>query len=175
MDKAGCCCYLRWLKACYPNDKLGLIWDAASSHFSEQVMQEAADLGITLAGIPPGCTSLIQVCDLLTNKPLKQAFKKRYVSWKIRSDPGPGGKYKLDRDNIICWLEDAFEEVNVNLSPQCKIAKAFATYGQDHRSKDQTALHEYQAKHEENGYLAKHEENGIYKSLIEQQKSLDLD
>ncbi|KAL2635852.1 hypothetical protein R1flu_007331 [Riccia fluitans] len=67
-----------------------------SSHFSDQVKEKAADLNITLGGIPHGCTSLIQVCDLIANKPIKLAFKTRYVSWKIASDPGPGGKNKVD-------------------------------------------------------------------------------
>jgi hypothetical protein len=84
----------------------------------------------------------------------------------MRSDPGPDGKYKLYRNNIICWLKEAFEEVNHNLYSLNRISKAFTAYGQDHRSKDQTAFHDY---------LANHEENGVYKSLIENQQSLNLE
>jgi len=166
MDKEGCCGYLEWLRSCYPEEKLGLIWDAAMSHFCDAVVENAKELNITLGAIPPGCTSLIQVCDLIANKPIKQAFKKRYVSWKMRSDPGPGGKYKVERSDVIQWLEEAFEEVDNNLASLLRISKAFSAYSQDHRSSDQTAFLQY---------LAKHKENGVYKSLLENQKCVDLE
>jgi hypothetical protein len=58
IDKKGCCTYLEWMHSCYPEDVIGLIWDAASSHFSGQKMEKTAELNITsLAGIPPGCNS----------------------------------------------------------------------------------------------------------------------
>jgi hypothetical protein len=79
-------------------------------------LNKAAELNITLGAIPPGCTILFQVCDLIVNKPLKQAFKKCDISWKIRSDPGPGEKYKPDRKVVIDWLEEVVEEVEKNLS-----------------------------------------------------------
>jgi DDE superfamily endonuclease len=107
MDKHGCYTYSEWLRSCYPgHEKIGLIWDAASSHFCDEVMEKAAELNIVLGGIPPDCTSLIRICDSIVNRPIKQAFKKQYVSWKIRSDPGPGEKYKVET------LEDSMEEVN---------------------------------------------------------------
>lgn len=166
MDKPGCCTYLEWLRELFPDEKVGLIWDAASSHFSEEVKEKATSLGITLGGIPPGCTSLLQVCDLIANKPIKQAFKKRYVSWKMKVDPGPGGKYKVDWKDVLSWLEEALEEVDAHLKMGNKTGKAFAKYGQDYRCDDQSALGQY---------LAKHEENGVYKSLLSNQQLLDLE
>ena len=106
MDKYGCCTYLAYLASCYPDEKVCLICDAASSHLLDQVKEKAADLNIALGGIPPGCTSLIQLCDLIANKPIKQAFKTRYVSWKITSDPGPEGKYKVDRKDVVSSLDN---------------------------------------------------------------------
>jgi transposase len=166
MDKKGCCTYLEWLRSCYPGEKLGLIWDAASSHFSDEVKQKAAELNIALAGIPPGCTSLIQICDLIANKPIKQAFKKSYAAWKIVSDPGPGGKYKVDRKDVLSWLEHAIEDVNARMSQRAEVAKAFATYGQDPRLPDCSALAES---------LAKHERDGVYRSLLNNQEALNLE
>ena len=167
MDKHGCCTYLEWLRSCYPGqEKIGLIWDAATSHFCDEVMEKAAELNIVLGGIPPGCTSLIQICDFIANKPIKQTFKKRYVSWKIRSDPGPGGKYKVDRKDVISWLEDSMEEVNQKMSTSSQVSKAFAKYGQDYCQEDQSEL---------SAYLAKFEENGVYQSLIDNQRVLDLE
>ena len=123
-------------------------------------------MNITLAGIPPGCTSLIQICDLIANKPIKHAFKKRYVSWKIASDPGPGGKYKVDHEYVLSWLEQAIEDVNAHMSTRSEVAKAFATYGQDFRRPNCSELAEH---------LAKHEKNGVYRSLLSYQQALNLE
>ena len=54
MDKEGCCRYLEWLRSCYPEEKLGLIWDAATSHFCDPVVEKAKELNITLGAVPPG-------------------------------------------------------------------------------------------------------------------------
>jgi len=166
MDKKGCCIYLEWLRSCYPGEKIGLIWDAASSHFSDEVKERADELNITLAGIPPGCTSLIQICYLIAKKPIKQTFKTRYVSWKIKSDPGPGGKFKVDRKDVISWLEQSIEDVNESMSRNSMVSKSFIAYGQDFRCEEQTELLEH---------LAKHEENGVYQSLFRNQQALSLD
>jgi hypothetical protein len=131
-----------------------LIWDAATSHFCEQVVDKATDLGIILDAIPPGCTSFDQICDLIANKPLKQAFKKRYVSWNIRSDPGPGQKSKIYHKDIIGWLEEAIEEVDSNLLSIFRISKAFLAYGQDHCSQDQTASWSILANTKLMGYVS---------------------
>jgi len=71
MDKVRCCLYLEYLNSCYPGEKIGLIRDSDLSHFLEDVMSKASELKITLEGISPGCTSLIQICDLIANKQIK--------------------------------------------------------------------------------------------------------
>ena len=129
-------------------------------------MENTAELNIVLGGIPPGCMSLIQICNLITNKPIKQAFNQRYVSWKIRSDPGPGGKYKVDQKDVISWQEDAMEEVNKKMSTSSQIFKAFTKYGQDYLQEDASEL---------SSYLAKFEEDGMYKSLLTNQQALNLE
>ena len=88
------------------------------------------------------------------------------MSWKMQVDPGPGAKYKVDRWDVLSWLEESMEEVNQKMSMDSQISKAFAAYGQDFRSEDQSKLTEY---------LAKHEENGVYQSLLSNQQSLDLE
>lgn len=165
MDKEGCILYLEWLRSCYPEGTIGLIWDAATSHLSEAVASKAAELNIVLGAVPGGCTSIMQICDLIANKPIKQEFKKFYNSWKIRNDPGPSGKYKVEREDVISWLEHSIDQFDKKMSPNQGIAKAFLSYGQDHRSAESTLFQEH---------LAKHEENGVYRSLIENQSALDL-
>lgn len=52
------------------------------------------------------------------------------------------------------------------MAPQSQIAQAFNTYGQDFRSSEQYKFAEY---------LAKHEENGVYRALLGNQRSFDLE
>jgi hypothetical protein len=165
MDNSTALVYLNWLVSCFPGEKVGLIWDHAAAHKSNDVLIQAADLGIIVAFIPAGMTSILQVCDLVLNKPLKAAFKRRYCSWKMRSDPGPGGKYKVNRDDVLVWIEDAAKEVSRNLLVDRSIAAAFRKYGQDPRSDDTTELLEG---------LRSLQANRIYASLLENQAALDL-
>ena len=157
--------YLDWLKSCYPNDKIGLVWDFAAAHKSESVLTYALSLGITVSFIPAGLTNILQVCDILVNKPLKAVFKKQYCSWKIRTDPGPGLKYEINRDLAITWLENATVDINTNPLELKTIARAFRQYGQDLRVEQDNEL---------KNYLKNLNENSIYASLQDQQAALDL-
>lgn len=166
MDKNGCCDFLEWLNECFKGEKIGLIWDAATCHRSEQVLEKARDLNITIGEIPPGCTSLLQICDLIVNKPVKQEFKKKYTAWKIRQDPGPGEKYKVEREDVIYWLEEAVKDFDKSSFEARKIQKAFEFCGQDFTSSN-TELFE--------NHLAKYQENGIYKALLDTQTAVSLE
>jgi hypothetical protein len=101
--------YPKWLTDCFPDEKIGLIWDSASTHECEDVVNFAEDLGLIMGFIPAGQTSVLQVCDMVVNKPLKQRFEQQYCAYKTNMDPGLGGKYKLHRDMILTWLEKSFE------------------------------------------------------------------
>ena len=164
MDNPTCKNYLDWLRNCFPNENIGLIWDFAAAHKSEDILNHAHELGITVGVIPAGLTSILQVCDLLINKPLKAAFKNQYCAWKIRTDPGPGMKYKIDRDLIITWIENATHDLNLKFKEDGSVKKAFLKFGQDPR-------------HENTDFLLNHlsilNENCIYKSLQENQQTFD--
>jgi hypothetical protein len=166
MDNPTAMIYLNWLKSCYPNDKIGLIWDFAAAHKSDHVLNHAVALGITVGFIPAGLTSILQVCDILVNKPLKASFKKQYCCWKIRTDPGPGKKYKIQRDLVITWLENATTDINNQMKEQKSIEKAFLTFGQDHREENTDML----IKH-----LSALNENSIYSSLQVNQTALEIE
>jgi len=125
MDAHGAAKYLTWLHDCYPGETIGLIWDHAAAHKADDVLVHAKEIGIVVAFIPAGLTSILQICDLVLNKPLKLAFKKRYGMFKMRADPGPGGNYKVDRDDVLVWLEEAAEEVSKQQRAAKGIASAF--------------------------------------------------
>ena len=163
MDKEGCSTYLEWLRLCCPKEKIGLIWDAASSHFSDQVKKKAAELNITLAGIPPGCTSLIQICDLIAKKRSNKSSRNGTSLGILPLILVLVGNTKSIAKS---WLEQAIEDVNDHMSSRSEVSKAFATYGQDFRRENCSGLSEN---------LAKHKENVIYRSLISNQKSLNME
>ena len=166
MDNIKAIQYLDWLASCYPDHRIGLIWDFAAAHKSVQVLDHAATLGVTLGYIPAGLTSILQVCDLVLNKPLKQGFKKLYCAWKIRSDPGAGGKYNVPRDDVIHWMEDYVANINATQGSTQRVAPAFKSYGQDFR---QDSGEDF-AKH-----LGTFEDISIYASLLQNQSAVDSD
>ena len=90
--------YLDFIVSLYPEDvTIGLIWDAASSHICTEVKAYAAELGIILRFIPAGLTSILHVCDLYCNKPIKRFVKSCLLRWKISQPLPPGVKYKVDK------------------------------------------------------------------------------
>ena len=105
MDKPTAIDYLDFIRECFPHDAIGLVWDSASMHISDDVLTHAKNIGIVIETIPAGMTSIIQVCDLLCNKPIKQYFKRRYQAWKMRQNIPAGNKYKVKREDVISWLE----------------------------------------------------------------------
>lgn len=112
-------------------------------------------------------TSILQVCDLVINKPVKQRFKQLYTGYKIRADPGAGGIVKAKRDDVLTWLETSFIEYNEKHSDIRTIAKSFKKCGQDFRV---DGVNTEFVEH-----IQGLSENAIYKSLIENQTAVELD
>ena len=110
-------------------------------------------------------TSILQICDILVNKPLKALFKKQYCSWKIKNDPDAGVKYKFARDLVITWLENATVDVRDKMKDSRKIERAFQKFSQDYRfdNVDELMIH-----------LAGLNENSVYASLQENQEALSI-
>ncbi|OQR81036.1 hypothetical protein ACHHYP_16833 [Achlya hypogyna] len=116
--------YLEQLSTCkcYPDECVGLILDHAAAHITDDVLVYSAKLGITIVFIPAGLTSI-----------LLAAFKRSYCAYKMRCDPGSGGKYKVYRDDIVIWIEEATKEAHKKQLPTRGITEAFRRYGQDPR------------------------------------------
>ena len=108
--------------------KIRLIWDSESRHFYEMVQYNFSELNTTLSGITPGCTSLIQICDLIAKKSIRKEFNNQYVSWKIRSDPGPGENSRSSDKTFYrglkkhwkkwkrkCWHIHRFQDILVHM------------------------------------------------------------
>ena len=88
--------------------------------------------------------------------------KFREISQVVR----PGGKYKVDRKQVIHWIEDAIQHLNETQANERKVEYMFGRLGQDPRlNNDELFL----------AHLHKLEENEIYKSLLDGQRAEDLD
>ena len=79
-DKDNTIDYLEFLMVMYPNKKVGLIWNAATQHSTEKVLNFIAQHvdRLVMTELSGGLTSVIQVCDLVANKLLKQLMHDGY-------------------------------------------------------------------------------------------------
>jgi hypothetical protein len=124
--------YLQWIKSLFRrNDKIMLVWDRASQHFTDEVLQKAVELGIKIEFIPEGLTSVLQVCDLLCNRPLKHAIKVKYNSYLtsgnlVRSN---NGSVVVTRESLVQWAEEACEDFMVRHAAERTIAHVFEKCG----------------------------------------------
>ena len=63
------------------DEKMIVIHDLHFSHQSEAVRDYCAANNIILVYIPAGCTDLLQMCDLVLNKPYKSALSAAFVKY----------------------------------------------------------------------------------------------
>ncbi|KDO20540.1 hypothetical protein SPRG_13237 [Saprolegnia parasitica CBS 223.65] len=140
MDQDTAMDYLEWLSELYEGERIGLIWDLATAHKGEKVLKFAVELGIVVAFIPAGLTSILQVCDLIINKTLKAAA--------------------VPRESVLEWIETATREIDSIQAATKGIGAAFRKYGQDPRFKTAEELLDG---------LKVFQENCIYASLLDNQ------
>ena len=133
--------WLKWLRKQFPNQRIGLVWDHAPAHVNkvvEQFLREASTW-LTTALIPGGLTSVLQVCDLIINKNLKQHIRTMYYQWRaeyvrrLRREEGIQGKLnvKIPRDTLIDICERAVEKMNQVQHENPTIREMFRKVGQD--------------------------------------------
>ncbi|KAJ8559047.1 hypothetical protein ON010_g8401 [Phytophthora cinnamomi] len=158
--------YIDFLISPFPNKKVGLIWDAASAHICEEIIEYMSETGLVYEFIPAGLTSIMQICDLYANHPLKAAIKKKFLQWKISKRIPPGGKYQVDRMQVIHWVEEAVSAMNETQSSDGKIEYMFNKLGQDLRTPNNER---YQ------GHLSQLQESVVYSSLLQNQPAESLE
>ncbi|OQS02211.1 hypothetical protein THRCLA_21479 [Thraustotheca clavata] len=100
-------------------------WTHAQQWNICSVLEKAKKLNITIGFIPPGLTSILQICDLIINKLLKASCKKNCCSYKIRSDHGTGGKVQVHRSDILVWVKESICDLQEKLKSTNAIARCF--------------------------------------------------
>lgn len=133
--------WLKWLKAQYPaGKKIGLIWDHAPAHDSQEVQQflEEAPSWLVVVLIPAGMTSILQVCDVAANAQIKAELRGWYFEWRWAAvaqllTVGHKGqaKLKMPRDDFICGVEGVFRVFNEKQRGVRSLEKAFRKTGSD--------------------------------------------
>ena len=66
----------------FAGKKIGLIWDRAAAHVSEEVLDYAKELGIVVELLYAGMTAIMQPCDIWLNKMIKTTIKRLYYAYK---------------------------------------------------------------------------------------------
>ncbi|KAE9048419.1 hypothetical protein PR003_g6626 [Phytophthora rubi] len=62
-----------------PDERVLLLWDDFSGHWTEEVVQYAESIGVVLVKVPPRYTFVCQPADISWDKPLKDVLRKRWV------------------------------------------------------------------------------------------------
>ena len=175
MTKQVMLLYFEYLMKFYPNTKIGLIIDSVQQHVSNQlygwlqILNEENKYGsqIYLAFIEKGLTAIYQPGDVTINKPLKQEIRRRYYDFvsrqydKIREER----KINVSREQLVNFIEDAFNQINSQQIRNRTIAESFNICGLNPYSDDLTAFHRH---------LDSLEENKCYAAMIEKRTALDL-
>ena len=159
--------------------KIGVIWDACRAHTTPLVLrflEEHSDR-IVCVGISGGLTSVIQVCDLVANKDLKQFIKNRYYTWRTEfikkkraeliqaGTPSERITIKIPRDVMIKIVEEAIKEFNEKEQQRQSIRKTFRKVKQDPWN---DSSEEFKA------HLDSLEEDAMYKALYDNQTEMEV-
>lgn len=88
---------------------------------------------IVLEYIDERLTSVMQVCDIVINKPFKTKVRTLYneLRWKTRSSVAPSHVFKVTRAQLIEIIERSVSEINEENRQSRTIAKGFRSCGQD--------------------------------------------
>jgi hypothetical protein len=157
--------YLQWVKDLHPGKRIGIVWDKAGAHKSEQVLAFAKELGIVVDFISAGLTSIIQPCDICCNKKLKGLIRRSYYQHKSFLRLETGQKVRVDREHLVAWIEQAVSDVDSDQKRSRKIAATFRKCGLDPFDMDKADF----ASH-----LESLGDTAIYNALIQCQRAEQL-
>ena len=174
--------FLEFVLQLYPNKKVGIIWDAAGCHGTAKVLAFITQHQdrLVVVGISGGITSVIQVCDLVANKILKQLIRDSYYLWRtahirdVKSEIlAKGGspnneriKVKMPINDMIGMVESAVKSFNMKQLVTESVRRTF-------RKVDQDPWRD--CRGEFIAHLDHLEEHSLYKTLVENQNGVNLE
>ena len=79
--------------------------DKASSHISDEIIENCTGSYKDISILPAGCTSILQPLDISINKPFKTYIKEKYIQYCITKNITIS---KVNKEDIIKWICDVW-------------------------------------------------------------------
>jgi len=165
--------YLGYLRKIYSTKRcIGLVWDKASSHISQEVRDWLEETNktqlprIVVDFVDAGLTSIYQPPDVSINKPLKQHVRKRYEKLVAMLAFSPGSKITVSRKQLVDIVEESYRDINRENFKNPYIRDSFELCGLNPWTDDVSKFREH---------LASLSENSIYKALLSKQTDASID
>lgn len=93
-----------------------LILDSYRCHMMASVVQQIQELGVEVAHIPGGCTSLCQPVDVGFNKPFKTNIRREWESWMLFEGIVHGTTSAPTRLEVTGWIARSFRHMKANVT-----------------------------------------------------------
>ena len=105
------------------DEKVVLLWDDFSGHWTKEVLEYAASINVILCKIPPRFTWVCQTADVAWNKPLKAQLRKLWIQdlkgqideFNLNQDAEAFTMTPPDRKKIVHWIHIAWNELSTNI------------------------------------------------------------
>ena len=176
--------YLRYIEDLYKGRgmRVGLVYDHAPTHVCDEVEQALKDINenrpeeeeLVVEFIDPCLTSIYQPPDVAVNGPLKKMIREEYHNHvaelfstsKQSANLKAGDKIPVSRENLVGFIQNAYDKINsVNIKNRW-IADSFKTCGLDPWSENTKRVFE--------AHLEKLSESRVYQALIDQHTAVQL-
>ena len=110
------------------NEERILVWDSFRCHISGPTMEHLRQRKVVSSVVPGGCTSKIQVADVIFNKPFKGKMKELYQSW-ISDDSNmtrtaAGNLRAPSREVMVQWIIESWRSI-----PNDMVSRGFKSCG----------------------------------------------
>ncbi|KAF0713683.1 hypothetical protein AaE_011735, partial [Aphanomyces astaci] len=110
--------FLRFHFGSSPNmdEKILLIWDDFSAHFTDKVQDCANEINVILEKVPPRFTWSCQPADVAWNKPFKTQLRRYWIDALMKQirthdNSEPFRMVPPDQSTIVAWINEAWTEV----------------------------------------------------------------
>lgn len=103
--------YPRWLHQEILDNLQGkqlLVVDLFAAHRDEHCLSYLRNVGADIAFVPAGCTSVVQVMDLVANKMFKNKVSQEYQKWRAEQIMNEQEWVPPRREQVVKWVEDAW-------------------------------------------------------------------
>ena len=153
--------------------KVGIAYDKAPSHTDSLLQWIEEENSIDPNGIKiiidyaDEClTSIYQPCDVVINSKLKKTIRSKYSSHMCRKNRVAGEKVKITREELVQFVEEAYEEINQQQKMDNCIKRSFELCGLNPYALDDSVFERH---------LASLSENSVYAALTAAHTALTME